>query len=198
VQTKQTKLTMNIRKLLMPLAACLLVQTFAAHAELLLVNVRGTCRVVNERDRISNVAFNNTTLLQDFASQDPFPDPRSLRLVYDTEQDRISIVNVAGDVLGDVFTFGFPVVVSNSTETQRERHVFLFPPESADATGNAVLTERVSRNAQNAVTRRNIRGKFTFANAGSDVSAAEICTGTFTTARPFVAAPAEPEPEPQP
>jgi hypothetical protein len=194
VQTKQTKLTMNIRKLLMPLAACILAQTFAAHAELLIVNVRGTCRTVNERDRLSNVPFNNRTLLADFAAQDPFPDARDLRLVYDTEQDKISIVNIAGDVLGDLFTFGFPVVVSNSTETQRERFVFLFPPGSADANGNAVLTERVTRNSENAITRQSIRGKFTFANAASDVAASEICTGTFTTGQRFIAV--EPQPEP--
>jgi hypothetical protein len=185
---------MNIRKLLMPLAACILAQTFTAHADLLLVNLRGTCRVLNEQDRLSNVAFNNKTLLADVASQDPFPDPRDLRLVYDTELDKISIVNIAGDVVGDLFTFGFPVVVSNSTETQRERFVFLFPPGSADASGNAVLTERLTRNSENAVTRQSIRGKFTFANAASDAQGAEICTGTFTTGKRFVAV--EPEPEP--
>jgi hypothetical protein len=42
------------------------------------------------------------------------------------------------------------------------------------------------------VTRQNIRGRFTFANSASDIAGAEICTGTFTTGKKFVATPVEP------
>ena len=180
---------MNIRKLLMPLAACILAQTFAANAELYLVNVRGTCKAVNERDRLATKPFNNKTILEEFAAlQDPVPDIRDLKLVFDSDEDRIAIADESGEILGDVFTFGFPIVISNSTETQRERHAFLFQPGSADAAGNVVLTERLTRDAENTVTKQSTRGRFTYANAATEEAVAEICTGTSTTGKKLVIA----------
>jgi hypothetical protein len=178
---------MNIRKLLMPLAACILAQALAANAELYLANVRGTCKAVNERDRLASKPFNNKTILEEFAAlQDPVPDIRDLNLVYDTEEDRIAIANDSGEILGDVYTFGFPIVISNSAETQQERHAFLFQPGSADAAGNVVLTERLTRDAENTVIKQSTRGRFTYANAATEEAVAEICTGSFTTSRKLV------------
>jgi hypothetical protein len=42
-----------------------------------------------------------------------------LKLVYDEDGDRIAVADTTGSIVGEVLTFGFPTVVANSVDSQR-------------------------------------------------------------------------------
>src|SRR5262245_41379339 len=182
---------MKLRKLLVPIVTGLLAQTLVSQAgDLYLVNLRATCKVLAADDRIVTRSLNNSTILRDFATaQDPQLDPRTLRLVYDEDGDRIVITDTSGNFLGDVLGFGFSTVVANSTETQRERHVFVFRPGLSDAAGSGTLTEKITRNNEGVTTRRTTQGRFSYGVPASDIAGAEVCSGTFSLGRKLVIVP---------
>jgi hypothetical protein len=187
---------MKIRTLLAPIVVGLIAQVVTANAaDWFAVNVRGTCRSINDADKIGRTAFNNNTIIQDYlATQEEPPLARHLKLAYDPEADKISIVNTNGEAVLDVFSFGFPTVVSNSLETQRERHVFLFPPGGSDAVGTAQIVERLTRDGEGVLTKLSARGNMQYSTAATEETPAEVCSGTFTTGRKLTFFTPEPAP----
>jgi hypothetical protein len=178
----------------------LLTQLTAAHAaDLLLVSLRTTCKTFDGADRLITSRSSTATILRDYASaQDPTLDVRTLRLVYDTEGDRIVIANSSGEVLADFIGFGSGVTVSNTVDTRRERHAFVFLRDNSEATGSAIITERLTRNDENTITRQTVRGSFQYVEPAVDESPDQICTGTFSTGKKLVIQTPPPAPEPVP
>jgi hypothetical protein len=186
-------------KLLASLVVALLAHATANAADWYAVTLRGTCKSVNGADKIGSRPLNQNTIIQEYlATLEEPPSARDVKLAYDPETDRIALVNTAGEVLTDVYTFGSGTVVANSTDTQRLRHVFLFPGSLSEAAGTAQLTERITRDAENAITRLAIRGVFQFASAGTEEIPTEICSGTFSVGKKLKFTIPEPEPEPAP
>jgi hypothetical protein len=188
---------MKIRTLLAPIIVGLLAHIVAADAaDWYAVTLRGTCRSVTGEDRIGRRSFNNTTIIRDhIATQEVAVAARTLKVAYDPEADKISIVDTNGVSVQDIFSFGFPTVVSNSTETQMERHVFLFT-DGSEAVGTAQMTERIVRDTEGAISRLTVRGNLQFANSATADTSAEVCSGTFTVGRKLRIVVTEPEPEP--
>ena len=176
---------MKIRTLLSSVIVSLLASFATANAaDWYAVTLRGSCKYVNELDRIARRPFNNTTLIRDYiAIQAEPPLAKDLKLGYDPEADRISIVNTNGESVLDVYTFAAGTLVANSTDTLRERQVFLFPGDASEATGAAQISERVTRDEGGLITSLSSRGSFQFANAATADLPAEVCSGTFTVGR---------------
>src|SRR6187401_1874126 len=107
---------MKTSKLCALLLAGILVPFLTARAaDLFAVNMNGSCKQLGDGDKIATVKFNNASVIADYvATQDPAPDPKDLKLAYDPEGDRIVIVNSTGEIMSDVFTFGFGTTVSDS------------------------------------------------------------------------------------
>lgn len=185
---------MKIRTLLAPLVIGLMAHVATANAaDWFAVNLRGTCRSLNSADKIGRTAFNNNTIIQDYlATQEEPPLARHLKLAYDPEADKISIVNTNGEAVLDIFSFGFPTVVSNSSETQRERHVFLFPEGGTDSVGTAQIVERLTRDGEGVLTRLSARGNLQFSEAATEETGPQVCSGTFTTGKKLTFATPEP------
>jgi hypothetical protein len=198
--TESQTLTMKTHKLLAPLLAGFLVQMATAQAaELFQANVRGSCRFVDGNDRIGRRPFNNATILNDFAAvQDPVPDPRSLRLAYDLEGDRLVVVDSNGQILDSYLEFGLSTTVANSSDSLRERQAFLFPAGLTDAIGSALISERINRNNEGGISRVKTRGSLQFTRTNSGDGAIEVCNGTFTSGKRINQVEPEPEPEPEP
>jgi len=178
----------------------LLTQLIAAHAaDLLLVNLRTTCKTFDGADRLISSRSSTPTILRDYAAaQDPAPDVRTLRLVYDTEGDRIVIANTSGEVLADVIGFGSGVTITNSVDTRRERHAFVFIRDNSEATGSAVISERLTRDGENNIRTHSVRGNFQYVEPAAEETPAQICTGTFSTGRKLVIQTPPPAPAPVP
>jgi hypothetical protein len=176
---------MKIRTLLSSIIVSLLASFVTANAaDWYAVSLRGSCKYVNGSDRIARRPFSNTTLIRDYiATQAEPPLARHLKIAYDPEADKISIVNTNGESVLDVYTFGAGTLVANSSDTLRERQVFLFPGDSSEATGAAQLSERVTRDEGGLIARLTTRGSFQFANSATAELPAEICSGTFTVSR---------------
>ena len=187
---------MKIRTLLAPLVVGLMAHVVTANAaDWFAVNVRGTCRSINDSDRIGRTAFNNNTIIQDYlATQEEPPLARHLKLAYDPEADKISIVNTNGEAVLDVFSFGFPTVVSNSAETQRERQVFVFQGGGSDSIGTAQTVERLTRDGEGVLTKLSARGNLQYSTAATEESPAEVCSGTFSTGKKLTFFTPEPTP----
>ena len=167
----------------------------ARAADLYAVNMNGSCKQLGDSDKIATVKFNNATVLAEYAaSQDPAPDPRDLKLAYDPEGDRIVIVTSTGEITSDVYTFGFGTTVSDSLEANRVRHVFLFPGGQSDSVGSAVVTERITRDGEQVITKISGRGTMSFAKAATETTPAQVCTGTFTVGKKLVFRTEEPTP----
>lgn len=197
---QQTKTHMKSWKLIGATLAVLSTQLIAAHAaDLLLVNLRTTCKTFDGADRLISSRSSTATILRDYAAaQDPAPDVRNLRLVYDTEGDRIVIANTSGEVLADFIGFGSGVTVSNTVDTRRERHAFVFLGDDSEGTGSAIISERLTRNDENTITRQTVRGSFQYAEAAVGETPAQICTGTFSTGKKLVIQTPPPAPAPVP
>jgi hypothetical protein len=190
---------MKTSKLFALLLAGVLPQLIAAQAaDLFAVTVRGTCKEISGDDKIVSVRFDNNSIIRDYAAtQDPAPDPRTLKVVYDATGDRIGIMNEAGEITCEVWAFGFSTSVADSADTKRIRHVFLFPEGASDATGSAILTEKVIHDGETNVVKLTSRGSLQFAKAATDETAAQVCTGTFTVGKKIIIA-TEPEPPTEP
>lgn len=189
---------MKIRTLFAPIIVGLLTHIVAADAaDWYAVNLRGTCRSVDGSDRIGRRPFNNATIINDYiANQTEAPQARHLKVAYDPAADKISIVDTNGESVLDIFSFAFPTVAGNSADTLRERHVFLFPAEGSAAVGTAQLSERITRGGENEITRITSRGTLQFANAATEETGAEVCSGTFTVGKQLRFATVEPPPAP--
>ena len=180
--------------------AALLTQLIAADAaDLLLVSLRSSCKTFDDADRLIISRSSTTSILREYAAaQDPALDVRTLRLVYDTAGDRIAIANTSGEVLTDVIGFGSGVIVSNSVDTRRERHAFVFRGDSSEGTGSAIISERLTRDDENNITRQTVRGSFQYAEPARNGAPAQICTGTFSTGKKLVIQTPPPAPAPVP
>src|SRR5690348_4777282 len=133
---------MKLRNLLVTVAAIIISQAPAFSADWYAVNLRGTSKSVDGSDRIVRRAFNNSTLIQNYiATLEEPPLARHLKVAYDPEADRISIVNTNGESVLDLYSFGAGTVVANSTDTLRERQMFLFLGSDSEAAGSAQISE---------------------------------------------------------
>ena len=157
-------------------------QAMAANAvDWYLTTVRGTCKFVDGNDRISRRPLNNNTIIADYiATQENPPLAKDLKLAYDVHGDRISIVDTNGESLFDVYTFGSETAAKNSNDTLAERQVFLFKGDESDASGSAVLSERLTRDLENIIVGYKATGSFQFGNAETAETSTEICSGTFS------------------
>ena len=191
---------MKTSKLCVLLLAGIVVPFLTARAaDLYAVNLNGSCKQLGDGDKIATVKFNNASVIAEYAAtQDPAPDPRDLKLAYDPEGDRIVIVTSTGEITCDVFTFGFGTTVSDSLEANRVRHVFLFPEGQSDSVGSAVVTERITRDGEQVITKISGRGTMSFAKAATETTPAQVCTGTFTVGKKLVFRTEEPPPTPEP
>jgi len=176
---------MKIRKLSALLLFAVFAQVIVAEAQnLYQVNLRGSCAQINSRDRLAFQPFNTTTVLRDYAAtQDPAPNPRDLRLVYDADNDRIAIANTNLQTLKILFGFAFSTGVTNSAGTTQRRLVFVFPPEVLQANGTAILTETILRDGEGNVTRRLMIGSMQYFQPATVDTAALPCTATFSLGR---------------
>ena len=186
----QNKLRMKTNKLYALLLAGIVTPLLTVQgADLFLATLHGSCKQMGGDDKLVTTRIDNNSVIQDYiATQDPAPDPRDLKLVYDPEGDRIEIVDPTGASLSEVFSFGFVTSVADSTDSRRLRHVFLFEGGSTDAAGTAILTERVVHTGEetNNIAKITIRGNLQWARAGSDTNAAQVCTGTLSVGKKLV------------
>jgi len=192
---------MKLPKLIGATLAMAAIQCVAAHAaDLFLVNLRTTCKSF-DGDRMVRTSSSTATILKDYvANQDPASSNtvRDLRLVYDPEGDRISIANSSGEILADVIGFGNSTTLSNSDDTHRERHAFVFVGSNSEAAGSALISERLMRDGDNNITRLTSHGTFQYGQPGDDTTGAQICTGSFSVGRKLVIKTPPPPPEPTP
>ena len=190
---------MKLPKLIGATLAIAATQLVAAHAaDLFLVSMRTTCKAF-DGDRMVRTSTSTSTILKDYiANQDPGSSNtvRDLRLVYDPEGDRIAIANTSGDILTDVIGFGNSTTLSNSDDSRRERHAFVFVGSNSEAAGSALISERITRDGENNIIRLASHGTFQYAVSGGEATSAQICTGTFSAGRKLVIK--EPAPEPTP
>ena len=190
---------MRIKTLLAPVIIGLLSYTAAQAADWYAVTLRGSCSYLADTDKILKRPVNNVSLIRDYiATQTEPPLEKQLKLAYDPEADKISIVNTNGESVADVYSFGSATVVANSTDTQRIRHVFLFPEGISEAKGTAQITERVTRDGENTIIKLVSKGTFNFAMAATAETPAQICSGTFGVGKKLKFASTEPAPEPTP
>jgi hypothetical protein len=190
---------MTTRALLAPLLIILLGQAIAANAvDWYLTTVHGTCKFVDGNDRISRRPLNNNTIIAAYiATQQNPPLAKHLKLAYDVHGDRISIVDTNGESLFDVFSFGSETAAKNSTDTLAERQVFLFEGDASEASGSAVLSERLTRDLENFIVGYKATGSFQFGKAATAQTVAEICSGTFSiSSKKLKITTPEPAPEP--
>jgi hypothetical protein len=187
---------MKLPKLIGATLAIAFGQLVAAHAaDLFLVNLRTTCKAF-DGDRVVSTRSSTSTILRDYiANQDPSSSNtlRDVRLVYDPEGDRISIVNTGGEILTDVIGFGNSTTSSNSDDSRRERHAFVFLGNNSEAVGSALISERITRDGENNITRLTSHGTFQYGQPAGD-TAAQICTGSFSVGKKLVIQ--EPAPTP--
>src|SRR5262245_28138888 len=156
----------------------------ARAADLYAVNMNVSCRQSGEK--IVTTKINNASILADYAAaQETPPDVKDLKLAYDPEGDRIVIASSTGEILADVFTFGFATIVSDGLEANRVRHVFLFPEGESDAVGTAVITERVTHDGE-AITKIAGHGTMSYAQAGTETTPAQVCSGNFTVGKKLI------------
>lgn len=192
---------MKLPKLIGATLAMAVTQLVAAHAaDLFLVNLRTTCKAF-DGDRMISTRSSNPTILRDYvAAQDPGASNtvRDLRLVYDPEGDRISIANASGEILADVIGFGSSTTLSNSDDSRRERHAFVFLGGNSEAVGSALISERITRDGENNILRLSSHGSFQYAQPAGESTAPQICTGTFSVGRKLVIKEPAPTPEPAP
>lgn len=176
---------MKIRNLFAMLLLAVFARGITAEAQnVYLLNLRGSRPQINSRDRLAFQPFNTTTVLRDYAAtQEPAPNLRDLRLVYDADNDRIAIVNTNLQTLKILFAFAFSTGVTNSAETTQRRLVFVFPPEVTQANGTAILTETIIRNGEGNVARRALFGSMQYVEPGAADTAALPCTATFSIGR---------------
>lgn len=178
---------MKSRKLIGATLAIFLMQLAAAHAaDLFLVSLKITCKTF-DGDRLVSSRSSTSTILRDYAAaQDPVLEARDLRLVYDVEGDRIAIANISGEILADVIGFGGGTTISNSTDTRRERHAFVFVGDNSEASGSALISERLTRDDANNITRLSSHGSFQYVEPAGVDTPAQICTGTYSTSKKLV------------
>jgi hypothetical protein len=171
---------MRIKSLLAPVLIGLLSYSAQA-ADWYAVTLRGSCSYLGDNDKIAKRPINNLSIIRDYiATQTEPPPEKQLKLGYNPEADTINIVDtVTGESVLEVIAFGSPTVVANSTDTQRLRHVFLFPDGQSEAKGTAQITEKITRDGENVITRLVSKGNFNFARAATGETPAEVCTGTF-------------------
>lgn len=184
---QQIKKPMKSRKLIGATIAILLTQLTAAHAaDLFLVTLRTTCKNF-DGDRLVSSRSSTSTILRDYAAaHDPILEARDLRLVYDVEGNRIAIANTSGELLADVIGFGGGGATSNTTDTRRERHAFVFTGGHSEASGSALISERLTRDDANNLTRLSAHGSFQYAEPAGAGTPLQICTGTFSTGKKLV------------
>lgn len=192
---------MKLPKLIGATLAIAVGQFVAAHAaDLFLVTLRTTCKSF-DGDRMVRTSSSNPTILRDYvATQDPASSNtvRNLRLVYDPEGDRISIADLDGNILADVLGFGNSTTLSTPDDSRRERHAFVFVGGNTEAAGSALISERLTHDGDNNITRLTSHGTFQYGAAGDDTTGAQICTGSFSVGRKLVIKTVPPPPEPTP
>jgi hypothetical protein len=180
---------MKLRKIHGAILAVLLSQIVAVSAaDLFLVNLQITGKSFDGSDRLTRTRQNTTSILRDYlaAQEEPTNSVRDLRLVYDVEGDRIAIAHKNGEILADVLAFGSGTTISNSTDTLRERHVFVFLPEDSVAVGSGVISERLTYDGDGNLIRLSSKGSFQYVNPGDEETPQEISTGTFSIGRKLV------------
>jgi hypothetical protein len=182
---------MKIRRLFAPLLLGVLAQTLTVKAgDLYLVNISGTCRAMNEAtDRMIIRSMSTATIIRDCAlahSNSPV-NIRELRLAYDPDTDKISVVNyLTGQTVCDFVTFGEPSIAANFADTLRAMHVYLFNPPHVDGgIGSLVLSERIVRDKNGVATRIIASGNFHYIVRATDTHQPEICVGTLSLGRKF-------------
>ena len=190
---------MKIRTLSAPVLIILIGQAIAANAvDWYLTTVHGTCKFVDGNDRISRRPLNNNTIIAAYiATQENPPLAKDLKLAYDVHGDRISIVDTNGESVFDVFSFGSETAAKNSNDTLAERQVFLFEGDESEATGSAVLSERLTRDSEDTIVGYKATGSFQFGNVATAETVAEVCSGTFSISGKKVKI-TTPEPTPEP
>jgi hypothetical protein len=192
---------MKLPKLIGATLAIAATQLVAAHAaDLYLVNLRATCKSM-DGDRVVITRMSNQTILRAFLAEDigSSNNIRNLRLVYDPESDRILIADyTSGEILDDWFGFGNSTTSSNSDDTRRERHAFVFLSSNGEAVGSALISERVIHSNGPAGDRLAVRGTMLWVEPGDETIPPQICTGSFTTGKKLVVKTTVPPPEPTP
>jgi hypothetical protein len=180
------------------LAAGLLTPLASQAADWYAVTVRGNCKSINSSDRIGQRPLNQNTIIQEYRdSLEEPPAAANLKLGYDPESDTIAIVDITtGESVQDVYAFGSSTVVANSLETQRLRHAFMFLGDETVAAGTAVITERITRDGENVITRLSVRGTFNYATPAAEETPAEICSGSFNVGKKLKLNLPEPPPAP--
>jgi hypothetical protein len=85
------------------------------------------------------------------------------------------------------------VTIANSTDTQRERQAYVFLGDNSQASGSALISERLTRGGEtNNITRLINRGSFHYVEPATAEATAQICSGTFSTSRKLVIQPPPP------
>jgi hypothetical protein len=114
-------------------------------------------------------------------------EPRTLELVYDTNNDGIEVVKKSdGTVVLSQLTFSGGLAISNTADTNRQRQTFVKYQGSSTVSGSAAGNIIIARNPDLSLKRFAWTGSVQMNQPAGLFNPDFIITGTFATGKKFV------------